>query len=152
MAGRGRPSSKRRGGSFGQRKMKMKLDSATEARLKSEGLRFRWVNDDEGRLDEAYQGDYDFLTADGTEQIGIEATDKGRRMRKLVGKHKDGTPKYAYGMVIKEQYYQENQDKKEEVNKMVDEAIKGGTAPGTKKHGVDPSHGSTNIKEMNYNP
>ena len=42
----------RRGGSFGQRKMKMKLDDATEARLKADGLHFRWVNDDPGRLEE----------------------------------------------------------------------------------------------------
>ena len=73
-------------------------------------------------------------------------------MRKLVGKHKDGKPKYAYGMVIKKKYYQENQDKKEEVNKMVDDAIKGGNAPGTQAHNINPTHGGTNIKNVDYNP
>jgi hypothetical protein len=142
----------RRGGSFGQRKQRLTLDDATAARLKADGLIPRWVNDDDGRLDEAYQGDYDFLTADGTEQIGDsgEETEKGRRMRKLVGKHPDGNPKYAYCMVIKEKYYKENQDKKEEGNKMVDTAIKGGKL--AEAHGVDPSKGGAKITEMNYNP
>ena len=144
----------RRGGSFGQRKMKMKLDDATAKRLESEGLNFRWINDDEGRIEAAFQADYDFLTADGTEQIGDlgEATEKGRRMRKLVGTHKDGNPKYAYGMVIKQKFYEENQAQKEEVNKMVDEAIQGGDTPGVKAHGLDPKQGGTNVKNINYNP
>ena len=144
----------RRGGSFGQRKMKMKLDDATAKRLESEGLNFRWINDDEGRIEAAFQADYDFLTADGTEQIGDlgEATEKGRRMRKLVGTHKDGKPKYAYGMVIKQKYYEESQAKKEELNRKVDTAIQGGNTPGVKDHGLDPAKGSTNVKNVNYNP
>ena len=144
----------RRGGSFGQRKMKMKLDDATAKRLESEGLNFRWVNDDEGRIEAAFQADYDFLTADGTEQIGDigEATEKGRRMRKLVGKHADGKPKYAYGMVIKQKYYDESQAKKEELNKKVDEAIQGGATPGVQGHGLDPKQSSTNVKNINYTP
>ena len=146
----------RRGGSFGQRKMKMKLDAETEARLKSEGLHFRWVNDDPGRLDEAYKGDYDFLTADGTEVIGEagDTTEKGRKMRKLVGTHKDGKPKYAYGMVIKQKFYEENKEKKESVNKMVDTAINGGDT-GEGQLGSDPNNPNKQglyKKNINYNP
>jgi len=151
---RGRRAATRRGGTFGQRKRKLTLDDATMQRLESEELVPRWINDDEGRLNAAYQADYDFLTADGTEQIGDigEETEKGRRMRKLVGKHADGKPKYAYCMVIPKKYYQESQEKKEEANKMVDIAIQGGDTPGVKDHGIDPKQGSTNVKNINYNP
>ena len=75
-------------------------------------------------------------------------------MRKLVGTHKDGKPKYAYGMVIKQKFYEENKEKKESVNKMVDTAINGGDT-GEGQLGSDPNNPNKQglyKKNINYNP
>ena len=153
MAGRGRTERKERV-PFGVRRQKLSLDDETKTKLKAKGLEPRWVNDDAGRLEDAQAGGYEFVTASGEEKVGDakESADKGRKMKKLVGKHQDGSPKYAYLMGIKKKWYEEDQAKKEEANKMVDEAIQGGNPSGLAHHGVDPSKGSSYVKNINYKP
>jgi hypothetical protein len=82
----------------------------------------------------------------------VKKEDHNRKVRKLVGSNKDGSPLYSYLMAIKRDFYQEDQEKKEETNMMVDEAIRGGAAPGTKNHGVPPEKGGSYIKNVNYTP
>lgn len=155
MAGRGRTKRTERV-PFGVRKQRMSLDDATKKRLDSDGLIPRWINDENHgqRLKDAQAGGYNFVMPIGDEQVGTkkEVVERDRHMRKLVGRHRDGSPKYAYLMAIKKEFYEEDKARKEEVNKMVDEAILGGTPKGLQDHGVDPSKGRTHIKNINYKP
>jgi hypothetical protein len=141
---------------FGVPRLKMNLDAKTEARLKKEGVVPRWINDEDHgqRLKNAIDGGYEFVNADGTEEVGTtkEVQDRDRRIRKLVGANKDGSAKYAYLMAIPREYYDEDQAKKEATNRMVDDAIRGGSPGGLKPHGIAPDKGGTYVKNVDYTP
>jgi len=140
---------------FGVPRTKLSLSPETEKMMKEKKLFPRWFNDDDhgSRLKAAEDGGYEFVTADGTEKIGEdnEAQVKGKAIKKLVGTHKDGSPQFAYLMAINEKWHKEDMIAKERTNQMVDEAIRSGSSGG-KSHGVDPSLGSTNIKNVSYKP
>ena len=141
---------------FGVQRLKMSLDDATRERIEAMGLVPRWINDEDHgtRLRQAEAGGYVFITSNGTEQVGDvgAAQDKNRRIRGLVGTHKDGSAKYAYLMGIDKVYYEEDQAAKESQNKMVDDAIRGGSPSGLGHHGVNPDMGSTVVKNIDYKP
>lgn len=141
---------------FGVQRRKMTLDSSTESRMKAEGKVPRWINDEDhgNRLQAAQDGGYDFVQAAGTEAVGDaqEIQERDRRIRKLVGTHKDGSPKYAYLMAIDKGLYDEDQAEKEKRNQMVDQAIKGGNPSGLGHHGVSPDKGGSYVKNVDYNP
>ena len=140
---------------FGVRKKSMNLDRDTEKRLEAEGLVPRWVNDDDNgeRLRQAQEGDYDFIYAENVE-VGDkkEKQEDRRKIRKLVGSNKDGSPKYAYLMAIRKEYYEEDQRAKEEINMKVDEAIRGGNPRGLEPLGVSPEKGRAFVKNIEYVP
>ena len=137
---------------FGQARQKLNLGTELQKKLDSEGLRPYWFNDDDHgeRLRDAQRGGYEFVTADGDEKVGDakEVQERDRKIRKLVGTHKDGRPKYAYLMAIKKEWYEEDKEAKEENNRMVDDAIRGGTTPGLQHHNIDPSKGGTYKKNI----
>lgn len=138
---------------FGVPRKKLNIDRSTSKQL--QGKVPRWINDDDDRITRAQDGGYDFVSADGTERIGDvgeQAQEQDRKVRKLVGKHKDGSPKYAYLMAIPEDFYKEDQKKKEAVNKMVDDAIRGGQPHGTPGHNINPNQGGTYVKTIDYTP
>ena len=138
---------------FGVRKLTMNVDAETKKRLEAEGKVPRWINDEDDKLTLAQEGWYEFVESDG-----IEVGDKGekqearRKVRKLLGKRKDGSPQYAYLMAIDREYYEEDQRAKEDVNMKVDEAIRAGKPKGLQSHGVGPSLGRTYVKNVEYNP
>lgn len=141
---------------LGVARKKMSVDDKTAATLKKKGMVPRWINDEDhgGHLRDAVNGGYDFLSSDGTIIVGdaVKKEDANRRIRKLVGTNKDGSPKYAYLMAIKKEFYDEDQAQKEEQNKMVDDAIRGGNPTGLKPHGVAPAQGSATVKNIQYTP
>lgn len=141
---------------LGVMRKKMSLDAATTKMLETKGLVPRWINDEDHglRLQNAISGGYDFVSSTGEMIVGDQVfkEDEKRRVRKLVGSHKDGSPKYSFLMAIKREFYNEDQAKKEEQNEMVDEAIKGATPPGLKSHGVAPDEGGTYTKNIQYEP
>ena len=120
---------------FGSLNMKLSVDQATLDNLKKRGMVARWINDDNHgqRIKDAYAGDYEFVEATGNEVIGNSAADVDKRIKKLVGTEKDGSPKYAYLMAIKSEYHAEDQAAKEQINSKVDETIRAG-----KPSGVNP--------------
>lgn len=141
---------------LGVMRKKLSLDKKTRDMLKKEGLVPRMVNDDNHgeRIRDAIAGGYDFISSDGELILGDTVVRKelNMRVRKTVGTNKDGSPKFAYLMAIRRDFYEEDQARKEEQNKMVDEAIRGGNPTGLKDHGVTPDKGGTNIKNIVYEP
>lgn len=139
---------------FGGMRTKLNLDQATEDKFKSAGKTLRWINDEDHgmRLRAAEDGGYNFVDADDTEIGSIkELQDDKRRIRKLVGTHKDGSPKYAYLMAISKRIYNADQKKKEEQNELVDIAIKGGQPAGVGNH-MDSDLAKTYPKNIQYKP
>lgn len=144
---------------FGQMRSRLALDKTTQDRLDKLGKVPRWVNDEDdgGRLRTLYDKGYDFLKADGSEVIGdpdggYQAPVEGTHLRKHVGTSRGGGPMYAYLMVTDKENYEEDAAAKEAVNSQVDDAIRGGNAPGSGKTSDSSSSGSTYVKDVQYKP
>ena len=138
---------------FGQLQMKMSVDQQTLDKLASKGMIPRWVNDENHgqRIRNAENGGYEFVISEGSEIIGSSTADEDKRIRKLVGSEKDGSPKYAYLMAIHEDFHNEDMQAKEAVNAQIDDSIRAGTPKGTQSLNVS----SDKVKmssEVTYKP
>lgn len=155
MSNKGRAAetseSRRKRAPFGVPKKKLNLDDATMQRLKDDGLVPRWVNDVGSRIHEALAGDYNFVNNPNV-KVGDTEESVDARIRKQVGTQKTGEPLYAYLMAIKKEFYDEDQEAKEEINKKVDHAIRGGNPTGLKHHGINPELGGSTVKNIDYQP
>ena len=142
---------------FGTMKSKLTLDAQTVKRFADQGKVPRFVNDADGgvRIGQAQAGGYEFVTADGSEFIGTPdgtmGPESGSLITKPAGKDENGKSYRAYLMAIDKDLYEEDQAAKEEVNKKVDDAIRGGTLAngGTE---VIPGKGKSYIKQADYKP
>lgn len=149
---RQRNTDRRKRNPLGVMRLKMNLDKETVDRLKTEDKVPRWINDSDTRIQDALAGDYEFLDQVASTGDNQEAVEEDRRIRKVVGKHKDGSPMYAYLMAIPREYYEEDQKSKEEQNKKVDQAVRGGSPHGLSPHNVSPNQGGTYVKSVDYKP
>mgnify|MGYP003134721921 CR=1 FL=1 len=132
------------------------VDNKTLDILKAKGIVPRWVNDEGhgSRIQNFIDRGYDFIASSGDIIVGdgVTAEEKNKAICHQVGLHKNGDPKLAYLMGIRKEFYDEDQDKKEDINKKVDEAIQSGTPTGVKPHGIKPDQGGTTVKNVNYSP
>lgn len=118
--------------------------NGTESKMAIEhtipGFHLHWLNDYAGRIQQAQQGGYEFVTA---EEIGgmvnSNVTDRnndlGEKVRMLVGHNDQGGPLYAYLMKIPEEFWLEDQAAIQARNDLVDAAIRSGKAPGVNTEG-----------------
>jgi len=139
---------------FGVLQLKMSLDAKTRAYLDAKDLIPRWINDEDHgeRIRKALEGDYEYVTPNADVEVGSDVIGEDVKIKKLVGSHADGSPKYAYLMAIPREFYEEDHQTKEETNKLVDDAIRGGNPRGSKDHNIDPEKGRTYVKNVDYNP
>jgi hypothetical protein len=86
------------------------------------GQHLRWVNDEPGRVQQALDGDYSFVTP---EEVGREAS-PDNKVKVLAGVQKNGDPMYAYLMKIPEEYYLEDKEYSVKQLDAIDDAIRGG--------------------------
>lgn len=137
---------------LGVPRLTMNIDEETKKRYADKKL--RWVNDEDGRLLSAQGGGYEFVVhgRDPVKVGDLKNVKADRRVCKQVGKHRDGSPMFAYLMAIPREYYEQDQAEKEKANRMVDEAINGGKPKGLQEHGVAPEHGGSYVKNIDYRP
>jgi hypothetical protein len=94
--------------------------SAPRAKLSTPdipGFHSHWLNDYPGRLLQASQGGYEFVSPeealvssrDLAGDVVGKGTDLGSRISVVVGKNEDGTPLRAYLMKIRNEWYKEDQ-------------------------------------------
>lgn len=118
---------------MGARRSKLQLSDEEAKALDKAGYTTRWVNDRDGRVERALAGGYEFVkpeeaTSVGNHEIAQGNSDLGGKVSKIVSR---GDPIIrAFLMKIKKEYYEEDQQAKEEVNRRVDEALAGGEAGG----------------------
>lgn len=105
--------------------MRSKLSAETR-----EGYHRHWINDKPGRLQQALDGGYEFVKAQG-ESVGdlgtIEGNDLGTMTSRIVGTHESGVPMRAYLMEIKQEWRDEDVAEKAKAAAEIDEQIRGGT-------------------------
>lgn len=138
---------------FGTMQSKMALDTKTLDKCTANGMVPRWINDENHgqRIKSAQEGGYEFITAEGT-TVGNKAVDEASKVRKLVGSHKDGSPKYAYLLAIHKQFHEEDMQAKEAVNRKVDDSIRAGTPKGSQSLNVSGDLASVQREEIKYTP
>lgn len=108
----------------------------------------RWINDDGDRLQTAQESGWEFVLNEKGAHVGEAIqdgnTDLGSRISKVVDKTpRLGTPRRAYLMQIKTQWYTEDQKAKLDRVETVDQQIKQGG------HGIK-SESDSFYKEMKY--
>jgi hypothetical protein len=82
---------------------------------------YHWINDVGGRLSEAQNGDYEFVSS---KELGLG--DRESKIKVLVGTNEDGSPMYAYLMRINKEWYDEDQQELQKLNDRIDEQIRKG--------------------------
>lgn len=93
------------------------------------GFKFRWINDLQGRVLQAQQGGYEFVTSAEVPTFGDYDVDNvnrdlGARVSRVVDKT---TGMKAYLMKIKREYWEEDQREKQKVVDETDQAIRKGS-------------------------
>ena len=90
----------------------------------------RWINDEADRINAALNGGYEPVFKTDKLKAGQSGedlnSDIGSWVSKVVDRHQDGTPKRAYLMKIKREWYEADQQAKQKEVDAVDEAIRGG--------------------------
>jgi hypothetical protein len=96
------------------------------------GYHLHWINDTVGRLAEAQQGGYTFVTPT---EVGLP--DKDTQIKRLVGKDETGEAIYAYLMKQQLDFYEEDQKTLQSQVDVFDKAMKRGELdmkPGEKRY------------------
>lgn len=112
---------------------------------------YRWLNDKGNRINEAQDGGYEFVTRSegkaGDEVGSDQGTDS--RISKVVMTNEDGSPRRAYLMRIKKDWYKQDQVKKQEyldnIEKQLMRGIDAKGRPGQDGRYI-PSSGGTTIE------
>ena len=130
----GREEAKRARVPFGSHRTKLQLSDADAKALNAQGWTPRWVNDKDGRVQQALAGGYVFVTPEEAPSIGQFSLTKGSddlngKVSLIVSKG-DANPMSAFLMKIQTKYYKEDQIAKEEANMAFDSALNAGQPGG----------------------
>lgn len=103
---------------------------------------YRWVNDVGGRILDAQNGGYEFVTDAkvGEGDVANRNASAGNRISRVVGKTDRGNAITAYLMRIRKEWYDEDQKAKKRQLDEVDAALKAGQSKPVEKSYV-PSQG-----------
>jgi hypothetical protein len=122
-----RPTSERRRNVFNGTEGKLTITHQIE------GYHLHIFNDSPGRVQQALDGGYVFVTPDEIggvkENVVSRNTDLGDKVRFLVGRDETGEALYAYLMKIRQEWFDEDQNIMQEKNNLVDDAIRNGGSP-----------------------
>lgn len=113
--------------------------SANRKRLqideKFDGFVTRWFNDQDDRIQRALAAGYEFVDRDDVKQVGDKDvangnTDMNSKVSRVVGRTAESQQIRAFLMKIRKEWYDADKAKKEETNRLVDEAVRAGTVGG----------------------
>ena len=129
-----REEGKRRRIPMGAHRYKLQLSDEDTAEFKRRKMVPRWVNDQDGRIQRALDGGYNFVKPEYARSVGSSAlhegnTDEGAKVSKIVSRGTDHVIR-AYLMEISEKYYKEDQAEKQKIVDRFDDAIAAGRAGG----------------------
>lgn len=106
---------------------RLQLSEAEKKAFADKNRVVRWFNDQNGRLEAALQGGWTFVEPEdaksvGAQQLHQENTDITGKVSKVVSR--SGPPVRAYLMSINKEWYDEDQEGKEDRNRQVDQALR----------------------------
>lgn len=88
---------------------------------KRKGYTRRWINDDGNRLADAFELGYDYV-----QEAGIQSSDPGSRISRLVGTKANGEPLRAYLMETPDELYAEGVAERDAHTRQIDESLVAG--------------------------
>ena len=111
---------------MGAHRYKLQLSEVDVKEFKKRKMVPRWINDQDGRIQQALNGGYNYVDPKHVTSLEEHAimegnTDIGPRISKIVSR--GDTVIRAFLMEIKEQYYKEDQNAKEAELRKIDEAL-----------------------------
>jgi hypothetical protein len=106
-----------------------------------DGQKRRWVNDDGNRIADMTELGYEFVS-----ETGIQTSDPGSRVSRLVGTKANGEPLHAYLMETPDELYAQGVDEKEAANRQIDEAITAGRDSTGRMDEHQYGHGSIKVE------
>ena len=118
---------------FGAQRLKLQLSDADEKEFLRKGYVLRWINDQDGRIERARSGGYEYVKPEEATSLGQGVihqgnTDIGSVVSKVVSK---GEPIIrAYLMKIQKKYYDEDQKAKNRKLDELDQTLNAGRAGG----------------------
>lgn len=113
---------------------KLQLSESDRKALDEAGFVPRWVNDVDGRVEQALAGGYVYVEPEEAKSVGQMALHEGNsdlngRVSKIVSKG-GGQPIRAYLMKIKKEFYDEDQAAKQARNDEIEDALRNGQPGG----------------------
>lgn len=122
------PSGRRKSSTFNGTEGKLVVNKQIE------GYHMHIMNDYPGRIDQALESGYEFVTSNEIGGTTVNVTDRntdlGDKVRFLVGRNESGGPLYAYLMKIKQEWYDEDQAVLQSRNDKIDSSIRKGSING----------------------
>lgn len=108
--------------------------NGTEGKLRIgnqiEGYHLHIFNDTPGRIAQALDVGYEFVSPDEVGGTAVNTVDRntdiGDKVRFLVGTTDKNEPLYSYLMKIRQEFYEEDQSSLQSKNDAIDEAVRGG--------------------------
>jgi len=99
-----------------------------EVRNKDPNYEYRWFNDEGSRIVDAIESGREYVLKDDVVlDASVEKPGLGSYVSKCVGKHPDGSPKMAYLLRIRKEWYDEDQIEKNKAADLVDQSIRSGS-------------------------
>lgn len=99
---------------------------------------YRWVNDDNGRIEAlTVRDDWDHVRKPELKEEGSK--NEGEQVRQLVGSKKDGSPLYAYLLQKPLEFHREDQARKHRKLDQIDAELKRGKVAGSDTLTDDPN-------------
>lgn len=99
-----------------------------EVRNQDPNFVYRWFNDEGERIQEAIESGREYvLKEDVRIDTAVEKPGLGSCVCKAVGKHPDGSPKMAYLLRIRKDWYEADQIEKQKAADLVDQSIRTGS-------------------------
>lgn len=134
---------------FGDNRTKLQLSEEDSKNFKENGWTVRWVNDKDGRIQQAQAGGWHLVDQEEAPSIGQYSVTKGSgdlngKVSLIVSKG-EGTPITGFLMKIQTKYYEEDKAAKEAKNKAYDDALKAGQPGGNVVGEQYVPEGHTNI-------
>ena len=131
----GREEARRKRVPFGgSHRTKLQLSDEDTKSFKENGWTVRWINDKDGRIQQAQAGGWNFTTPEDAPSIGQYSLTKGSddlngKVSLIVSKG-EGNPIRAFLMKIQTEYFNEDKAAKEAINRGYDEALNAGQPGG----------------------
>ena len=118
---------------FGGRRQKLQLSDEDAKALDDAGWKPRWINNKDGRIQQALAGGYEYVKKNEAPSIGQFSLTGNKNMNgkvSMIVTKGEAVPIEAFLMKIKKEYYEEDKVEKRKKNDALDSTLRAGQPGG----------------------